>query len=50
MQAVVTILNGSRDTALADDPALDYDDAAEILFFIERLGKLGTQGAAIQGH
>ena len=39
MQAVITILNGSRDPALADDPALNYDDAAEILFLIERLGK-----------
>jgi hypothetical protein len=31
------ILNGSRDLALADDPALDYGDAAEVLFLIERL-------------
>lgn len=38
MQAVSTILNGSRDSALADDPALYYHDAAEILFLIERLG------------
>ena len=37
MQAVLTILSGSRDPALADDPALDYDDAAEILFLIARL-------------
>ena len=37
MQAVATILNGSRDLALADDPALYYGDAAEILFLIERL-------------
>ena len=39
IQAAVTILNGSRDMALADDSALDSFDAAEILFFIERLGK-----------
>ena len=39
MQAVVTILNGSRDLTLADDPALDYADAAEVLFLIEHLGK-----------
>ena len=39
MQAVVTILNGFRDPAQADDPALGYDHAAEILFLIERLGK-----------
>jgi len=38
MQAVVTILNGSRDTALADDLDLYYGDAAEVLFLIERLG------------
>ena len=37
MQDVVTILNGSRDPALAGDPALGFDDAAEILFLIERL-------------
>ena len=35
---LVTILKGSRDVTLADDMALDYDDAAEILFLIERLG------------
>jgi tetratricopeptide (TPR) repeat protein len=33
----LAVLNGSRDPALADDPALDYDDAAEVLFLIERL-------------
>ncbi|MDJ0782140.1 MAG: tetratricopeptide repeat protein, partial [Desulfosarcinaceae bacterium] len=37
LQAVVTILNGSRDTALADDLDLNYSDAAEVLFLIERL-------------
>ena len=39
MQAVVNIINGSRDPAPAGDPSLDFDDAAEILFLIERLGK-----------
>ncbi|MEM9449889.1 MAG: tetratricopeptide repeat protein [Cyanobacteria bacterium P01_E01_bin.6] len=34
---VIAILNGSRDTSLADTMALDYDDAAETLFLIERL-------------
>ena len=38
MQAVVTILNGSRDLALAEDSALVFRDAAEVLFLIERLG------------
>jgi tetratricopeptide (TPR) repeat protein len=33
IQAMVAILNGSRDPALADDPTLDYDHAAEVLFF-----------------
>jgi tetratricopeptide (TPR) repeat protein len=37
IQAMVTILNGSRDPALADDPALDFGDAAEVLFLIQRL-------------
>jgi len=39
IQAVTNILNGSRDPALAENPALDYDDAAEVLFLIERLKK-----------
>jgi tetratricopeptide (TPR) repeat protein len=34
---ILAILNGSRDATLADDPALDYDDAAEVLFLIDRL-------------
>ena len=37
MQAITAILTGSPDPALADNPALDYADAAEILFLIERL-------------
>ncbi|PZO35436.1 MAG: hypothetical protein DCF17_18690 [Shackletoniella antarctica] len=37
IQAMVTILNGSRDPALADDPALYYGDAAEVLFLIQQL-------------
>ena len=36
---VLAILNGSCNPTLANDPALDYDDAAEILFLIERLKK-----------
>jgi hypothetical protein len=35
---LLAVLNGSRDAALADDPALDYDNAAELLFLMERLG------------
>jgi len=34
------ILAGSRDPALADDPALDYDHAAEILLLLDRLRAL----------
>jgi len=37
IQAMVAILNGSRDPALADDPALYYADAAEVLFLLQRL-------------
>ena len=37
IQAMITILNGSRDKTLGDDPALHYADAAEVLFLIERL-------------
>jgi hypothetical protein len=29
---------GARDRALADDPNLDYDDAAELLLLLETLG------------
>jgi tetratricopeptide (TPR) repeat protein len=39
IQAMIKILNGSRDKALGDDPALNYADAAEVLFLIERLGE-----------
>ncbi|MBE7381029.1 MAG: tetratricopeptide repeat protein [Leptolyngbya sp. SIO1E4] len=38
IQTVVAILNGSRDVTLADDMAIDYSYAAEILFLMERLG------------
>ncbi|MCP5087056.1 MAG: tetratricopeptide repeat protein, partial [Rhodobacteraceae bacterium] len=41
IQAMVTLLNGARDSALADDPSLEYRDAAEILFLIEQLEKPG---------
>ena len=34
------ILAGNRDPALADDPALDIDDVAEILLLLERLRDL----------
>ena len=37
IQAVIAILNGDRDPSLADDPALNYADAAEVLFLLERL-------------
>jgi tetratricopeptide (TPR) repeat protein len=39
IQTMTTILDGSREPALADDPGLNYADAAEILFFMERLGR-----------
>lgn len=39
IQALVAVLNGARDPALADDPALDYANAAEVLWLMERLGQ-----------
>jgi tetratricopeptide (TPR) repeat protein len=35
---ILDILQGSRDKSLGDDLTLDFDDAAEVLFLIERLG------------
>lgn len=35
--ALQAILTGSRDPALADDPHLDYSDAAELRLLLERL-------------
>ena len=35
--ALQAVLGGSRDPALADDPDLDYDDAAELLLLLETL-------------
>lgn len=37
---LLAVLNGSTDPAIADDPALCYADAAEILFLIERLSAM----------
>ncbi len=34
---LLAILDGSRDPALANDPALDYDDAAELTLLLEQL-------------
>jgi len=34
---LLAILDGSRDPALATDPALDYDDAAELTLLLEML-------------
>ncbi len=34
---LLAILDGSRDPALATDPALDYDDAAELTLLLEQL-------------
>ena len=33
------ILAGSRDPGLSYDPQLDYTDAAEVLFLLEKLGE-----------
>lgn len=37
LPALTAILSGSRNPALAADPRLDYDDAAELQFLLERL-------------
>ena len=42
-------LNGSRDPALADDPALDDADAADMLCLIERLGQEKMRGQQFSG-
>lgn len=34
---LIAILQGERNSALADDPELDYDDAAELLLLLEAL-------------
>ena len=34
---ILIIINGARDTAIANDSSQDFDEAAELLFFIKRL-------------
>jgi tetratricopeptide (TPR) repeat protein len=36
---VLAVLRGERDPALADDPALDYDDAVELTLLLEAVAK-----------
>lgn len=36
-QKVLAVLRGERDLSLAEDPALDYDDAAELLLLLEKV-------------
>jgi tetratricopeptide (TPR) repeat protein len=38
VSALQAILRGSRDPALAENPALDYDDAVEVQLLLEALG------------
>lgn len=35
LPALQAIVAGSRDGALASDPALEYDDAAELILLLE---------------
>ncbi len=43
--ALEAVLDGSRDPALADNPEIDYDDAAELLLLLETLSaRAGTAG------
>jgi tetratricopeptide (TPR) repeat protein len=39
------ILRGSRDPGAADDPALEFDDAAEVALLLERVGAFDTHAA-----
>jgi hypothetical protein len=39
--AYLAILSGSRDSALADHPELDFQDAAEIVLLLEQLAAAG---------
>jgi hypothetical protein len=38
VSASTTIIEGNRNSSILDNPALDYDDAAELLLLLERLG------------
>ncbi len=40
VEKLQAMLGGSRDPGLAEDPELDYDDAAEIKYLLEKLGAL----------
>jgi hypothetical protein len=40
VSALQSILSGSRDPALADDPALNYQEAVEVKLLLERLSEL----------
>jgi len=43
--ALEAVLDGWRDPALADNPEIDYDDAAELLLLLETLSaRAGTAG------
>jgi hypothetical protein len=41
IQALQAIVGGSRDRSLADAPFLNYSTAAEILFLLDELEKVG---------
>ena len=42
---VQAVFTGGRDTAMAGDPALDFDDAAELLLLLELLDPDEQQAA-----
>jgi hypothetical protein len=45
------ITAGSRDRSLAEDPALDFDEAAEVLLLIEALeAEVGDESRAWPGR
>ena len=50
LTALRGILAGNRDLALANDAALDYDDATEFLLLLEHLRDLGTSAIELLGN
>jgi tetratricopeptide (TPR) repeat protein len=50
IRALLAVVAGTRDRALADAPDLDYTMAAEILFLIETLDKPPSSSEARPGH
>ena len=50
LSALQAVAAGSRDPALADEPSLDFDDAAELLLLIEKLTRRDQGPSAAPGN